>query len=76
MTNWQAYAKALTGAVVAGLSVILSGLLAGGLSWSEIVAGIIAFFVGLGAVYQIPNKGIVSETPPEPQPETPPAATS
>jgi hypothetical protein len=63
MTNWQAYAKALTGAVIAGLTAIVTGLDDGGIDWQEIVTALIAFFVALGAVYQIPNRGVV-ESPP------------
>jgi len=49
-------AKAVIAAVVAGLSSIVTGLVAGGLSWSEIVTAIIAFLVGLIAVFRVPNR--------------------
>jgi len=50
------YAKAFTAAIVAGLTALATGLVAGGLSWSEIVAALIAFFIALGAVFQVPNR--------------------
>jgi len=50
------YAKALIAAIIAALTSIVTGLVAGGLSWSEIVTAIIAFFVGLGAVFSVPNR--------------------
>lgn len=49
------YAKAVTAAIVAGLTAILTGLDDGGISWSDGVAALIAFFVALGAVWAIPN---------------------
>lgn len=50
------YAKACIAAIVAGLSVLASGFADGGLSWNEGVAAAIAFFVGLGAVFSVPNR--------------------
>lgn len=50
------YAKAVIAAVVAFLSVLASGLVADGLSWGELVAALIAFFVALGAVFSVPNR--------------------
>lgn len=51
------YAKAVTAAVIAGLSVILSGLDDSSVDWQEIISATIAFLVGLGAVWAIPNTG-------------------
>jgi hypothetical protein len=50
------YAKAFIGAIVAGLSVLASGFVSDGLSWGEGIAALIAFFVGLGAVFSVPNR--------------------
>lgn len=51
------YLKAITAALVAGLGVLASGLDDGGLSAQEWLYAAIAFLVGLGAVYTVPNKG-------------------
>jgi hypothetical protein len=50
------YAKAAIAAIVAGLSVLASGFADGGLSWSEGIAALIAFFAGLIAVFSVPNR--------------------
>jgi len=55
------YAKAVIAAVIAGLSAIATGLVAGGLSWSEIVTALIAFFAALGAVWRVRNRPLPSE---------------
>lgn len=47
------YAKAVTAALVAGLSVLLAS--AGDLGWDDGLSALIAFLVGLGAVWAIPN---------------------
>ena len=56
MNKIAPYAKAVIAAVVAGLTAIATGLVADGLSWSEVVAALIAFFVALGAVFSVPNR--------------------
>ena len=53
-------AKAVTAAIIAGLTAVLTGLGDGSISWYEIIAAIIAFFTGLIAVFSIPNKPSVS----------------
>ena len=53
MTRLAPYLKALTAALVAGLSVILAD--ADHLTTHDYVAAVIAFLVGLGAVYSVPN---------------------
>lgn len=51
------YAKAVTGAVVAGLAALLPAVEDGnGVSAGEWIATVIAFLVGLGAVYAVPNR--------------------
>jgi hypothetical protein len=50
------YLKAVTGALVAGLGVLASGLDDGGLSAQEWIYAAVSFLVGLGAVYTVPNK--------------------
>lgn len=49
------YAKALTGALVAGLTGIATALDDGSVSAQEYVYAAIAFLVGLGAVWAVPN---------------------
>jgi len=49
-------AKAVTGALVAGLSSLLVGLEDGTLNGTEGVAAVVAFLVALGAVWAVPNK--------------------
>jgi len=56
MNKIAPYAKAVIAALIAGLTAIATGLVAGGLSWSEIVTALIAFFVALGAVFSVPNR--------------------
>jgi hypothetical protein len=58
------YYKAVAGALIAALSALISGLAAGGLSWSEILTACIALIVGFGTVFTIPN--IRSNYPPQP----------
>ena len=48
--------KAVIAAIIAGLSSVVTGLVSGGLSWSEGVTAIIAFLVGLAAVFTVPNR--------------------
>jgi hypothetical protein len=47
------YGKAITGAVVAGLSVLLAA--AGDLNGQDYLAAAIAFLVAGGAVWAVPN---------------------
>ena len=47
------YGKAITAAVVAGLSVLLAS--SGDLGWDDGLASLIAFLVSGGAVWAIPN---------------------
>lgn len=56
MNKIAPYAKAVVGALVAGLSAIATSLDDNGLSAQEIVTAVIAFLVGLGVVYGVPNK--------------------
>ena len=57
MKNIAPYAKAFIAALVAGLSVIASALgLDGALSPQDWVYASIAFLVGLGAVFAVPNQ--------------------
>lgn len=51
-----AYLKALTAAVVAALTAAAAGYDDGSLSTQEWLGVAIAFFVGLGAVWAVPNK--------------------
>lgn len=53
MTKLFPYLKALTAALVAGLSVLLTN--ADSLSTRDYLAAAIAFLVGLGAVFAVPN---------------------
>jgi hypothetical protein len=48
-------AKAITAALVAGLTGIATGLDDGKLSWQEVVTALVALLVALGAVYRVPN---------------------
>jgi hypothetical protein len=50
------YLKAVTAALVAGLGVVATGLDNNGLSGQEWVYAVIAFLVGLGAVWAVPNR--------------------
>jgi len=50
------YAKAVIAALIAGLTAISTGLVDGGLTWSEGITAVIAFFVALGAVFTVPNR--------------------
>lgn len=51
-----AYAKALTGALVAGLAVLATSLDNDVVTAQEWIYAAIAFLTALGAVYAIPNK--------------------
>ncbi len=53
MNKLAPYAKAITAALVAGLSVLLATN-----NWDRhaIVSALVAFLVGLGAVWAVPNK--------------------
>jgi cytochrome b len=50
------YAKALVGALVAGLTAVQAGLDNGGISANEWVGVAIATLTALGLVWAIPNK--------------------
>lgn len=54
MSKLAPYLKAVTAALVAALSIILAD--ADHLTTHDYVAALIAFLVGLGAVYAVPNK--------------------
>ena len=56
MSKLAPYLKAITAALVAGLSVILTALDQGGLHSRDYVSAAIAFLIALGAVYSVPNK--------------------
>jgi hypothetical protein len=56
MTAVATYLKAVTAALVAGLGVVATGLDNDGLSGQEWVYAVIAFLVGLGAVWAVPNR--------------------
>lgn len=56
MTTIAPYAKALVGALVAGLTALLPALADERLTSTEVVTAVIAFLVALGAVYAIPNR--------------------
>lgn len=58
------YAKAIVGAVIAGLSALGTGLDDGNLSTQEIVTAIIACLVALGVVFGVPNGQATSEVEP------------
>lgn len=49
------YAKAIIGALIAGVSVIAAGVTDGHLSAGEWVSALLAALVALGGVYKIPN---------------------
>ncbi len=53
MTTIAPYLKALVAALVAGLSVLLANT--GSLGTHDYLAALIAFLVGLGAVFAVPN---------------------
>ena len=55
MNTLTPYAKALIGALIAGLTAIGTALTDGGVSPAEWVAAAVAFLVALGGVYAIPN---------------------
>jgi sugar phosphate permease len=51
------YAKAVTASLIAALTAIGTGLSSdNSLDWNEGIAAVIAFLVGLGAVWAIPNR--------------------
>lgn len=51
------YAKAIIGALIVGLGVIVEGLTDGSLSASEWITAIILALTTLGGVYVVPNSG-------------------
>jgi hypothetical protein len=51
----QAYLKAIVAALIAGLGALATGLGDGSLSAQEYIYAAIAFLVGLGAVWAVPN---------------------
>ncbi len=55
MSTFAPYYKAIVGAIVAGLTAIVTGLEDGGLSTSEWLTAIIAFLVAGSAVFTVPN---------------------
>ena len=55
MNRIAPYAKAVTAAVVAGLTALSTSLDDGALTAQEGVGVAIAFLVGLGAVWAVPN---------------------
>lgn len=52
----QAYFKAIVSGLIAGLTALATGLGDNALSAQECVTAGIAFLVGLGVVYAVPNK--------------------
>lgn len=54
MNRVAPYLKALTAALVAGLSVLIAS--ADSLSTQDYLSALVAFLVGLGAVWAVPNK--------------------
>lgn len=50
------YAKALVGALVAGLTAVGTGLADGTMSGQEWLTAAVAFLIALGAVAGVPNK--------------------
>lgn len=50
------YAKAVIGALVAGLGILGEGLTDGSLSGQEWIAAAIAALIALGGVYVVPNR--------------------
>lgn len=66
MRNPLTYLKAITGAAVAGLTALSAAFLEGSDGGSQITSSewvnvAIAFLVGLGAVYLVPNKESTEE---------------
>ena len=58
MNKIAPYYKAVAGALIAFLSALISGLVDGGLDWTEILTACIALIIGGGAVFQIPNRQV------------------
>lgn len=54
--NLPSIAKAIVGALIAGVTALATGLTDGRLSTQEIVAAVLAFLIALGGVYATPNK--------------------
>jgi hypothetical protein len=54
-SKFAPYLKAFTGAIVAALTAASVGADDGHFSWADGIATAIAFFVGLGAVWAVPN---------------------
>jgi hypothetical protein len=76
MENIAPYYKAVTGALIAFLSAIAAALAQDGISGQEWITAAIAFLVGLGAVFAIPNIPKTDTVVPELPPPTPnPAST-
>jgi sugar phosphate permease len=61
MNTFAPYAKAILGALIAGLTALGTALTDGGVSASEWVAAAIATLVALGAVYAIPNAPVTGD---------------
>jgi hypothetical protein len=55
MSRIAPYAKALTAALIAGLAALFTGLDDSAVDWQEAITALIAFLVGLGGVWAIPN---------------------
>ncbi len=56
MSKLAPYLKAVTAALVAGLSVLSTSLTDNNLTSQDYVAAAVAFLVALGAVWVVPNK--------------------
>lgn len=54
--NWKPYAKAITGAVVAGLTALGTALTDGAVTPVEQVTIALATLTGLAAVWAVPNR--------------------
>ena len=54
--NWKPYAKALTGAAVAGLTALGTALTDGTVTPVERVTIVLATLTGLAAVWAVPNR--------------------
>jgi hypothetical protein len=57
------YGKAVTGAVLAALTALLTGLDDSSIDWQEIIVALIAFITVGGAVWAIPNRPETTTTP-------------
>ena len=63
MNEIAPYAKAVTAALVAGLSALAGALSDGSLGWEEIITALIATLVASLAVWRVPNKPQPDEEP-------------